>query len=261
LGEFWSADEDGVIPLSWIEAANHRWLEWQQNGAVPPEDGLHTMGVDVARLGSDDTVIAVRHGDVLTELRRSRKEDTMATTGRVKGIWDGDKRIAPVVDVIGIGAGVVDRLREMGVSSTVAFNASEKTSRRDSSNTLGFVNCRSAAAWNLREMLAPHSAHEVALPADDLLTGDLTALHYRYMSGGKIVIESKDDIKKRIGRSTDSGDAVIQAYWPNSGSWAKAFGIVNCDYCGQPFVSDLHPERCPHCGHLRDVDDDDAEAL
>lgn len=261
LGEFWSADEDGVVPLSWIEAANQRWLEWQTEGSIAPVEGFHTVGVDVARSGSDVTVLAIRHGNVLTEIRRSRREDTMATTGRIKGLVDGNPEIVPVVDVIGIGAGVVDRLREQGVKQTVAFNASEGTKRRDSSNEMGFVNTRAAALWNLREMLAPHSTEDVALPPDDLLIGDLTAPHYRVMSGGKIQVESKDDIKKRIGRSTDTGDAVAEAFWPNSASWTKAYGVVRCDRCDQPFMSDLHPERCPHCAYPRDTDDDDAEVV
>ena len=69
---------------------------------------------------------------------------------------------------------------------------------------------RSAAWWNLREML---ETEPVALPPDDRLIGDLTAPHWRVMSGGKIKVESKDEIKKRINRSTDDGDAVIQAFW------------------------------------------------
>jgi hypothetical protein len=78
---------------------------------------------------------------------------------------------------------------------------------------LGFVNKRSAARWNLRELLDPANNEDIALPPDDLLTGDLTAPHWRVMSGGKIQIESKDDIYKRIGRSTDDGDAVVMAFY------------------------------------------------
>jgi hypothetical protein len=105
-------------------------------------------------------------------------------------------------------------------------------------------------------MLAPHSTEELALPPDDLLIGDLTSPHYRIMSGGKIQVESKDDIKKRIGRSTDTGDATCQAFWPNSSGWTKAYGIVHCDHCNQPFMSETNPDRCPHCRQLRPLDED-----
>jgi hypothetical protein len=65
----------------------------------------------------------------------------------------------------------------------------------------------------MRELLDPTSGADLELPPDDLLIGDLTAPKWRVMSGGRIQVESKDDIRKRLGRSTDSGDAVIQAYW------------------------------------------------
>ena len=71
-------------------------------------------------------MLALRNGPVITELRRSVREDTMQTTGRVKAILDADDSRTAVVDVIGIGAGVVDRLREQH-AKVVAFNASKAT--------------------------------------------------------------------------------------------------------------------------------------
>jgi hypothetical protein len=245
LGEFHSSEEDGVIPLSWIEAANERWRAWDEAGR-PEQEGLNVVGVDVARSGADKTCMAIRLGPVITELRHSSKEDTMATTGRVKGVLGAHEKMTAVVDVIGVGAGVVDRLREQRVQ-VIGFNASQGTKRRDASNELSFVNSRAAAWWNLREMLDPNSGHELALPPDDRLTGDLTAPHWRVMSGGKIQVESKDDIKKRIGRSTDDGDAVVQAFWPASPGWLDAYGVRRCERCGQPFMAELHPLMCPHC--------------
>ncbi len=119
-----------------------------------------------------------------------------------------------VVDVIGIGAGVVDRLRELN-RDVLPFNAAEHTERKDKSGELGFADVRSAAWWNLRELL---ESEPIALPPDDELIGDLVAPKWRVMSGGKIKVESKDEIRKRIDRSTDNGDAVIQAFW-DEGRW------------------------------------------
>ena len=207
LGEFATSEEDGIIPLAWVEAANERWRAMDDAG----EWGEFTRcGVDVARSGAGMSVIAMRHGDAITELRRFSGQDTMETTGKVSGILRVHGGEA-VVDVIGIGAGVVDRLKEAGLEVD-PFNASERTDAEDRSGELGFVNRRSAAWWNLREMLDPASDSQIALPPDDLLTGDLTAPHWRVMSGGKIQVESKDDIKKRLGRSTDDGDAVVMAF-------------------------------------------------
>jgi hypothetical protein len=149
---------------------------------------------------------------VITELRRSHLADTMTTTGRVRGLLEVHPGMRASVDVIGIGAGVVDRLREQRLP-VESFNASEGTPRKDSSGELGFTNVRSAAWWALRELLDPAIGEPVALPPDDLLVGDLTAPHWRVLSGGRVQVESKDDIRKRLGRSTDSGDAVVQAFW------------------------------------------------
>lgn len=211
LGEFHSSDEDGVIPLSWVEAANERWRVWDEAGRLPAT-GRKTVGIDVARSGSDKTVMALLDWPVITELRHSALEDTMQTAGRALGLLATSPGRQPIVDVIGIGAGVVDRLREKKIS-VAAFNASEGTDRKDRSGELGFTNVRAAAWWALREMLDPAFSPELALPPNDRLTGDLTAPHWRVMSGGKIQVESKDDIRKRIGRSTDDGDAVVQAVY------------------------------------------------
>lgn len=208
-GEFAAQEADGVIPLAWIEAANRRWQEWHEAGRP---GSFVAAGVDVARSGEDQSVLALRFGEAVDTLRYYRQADTMATTGNVKAVLDAYGGRA-VVDVIGIGAGVVDRLREQGKPGVVAFNAGARTEYRDASGELGFVNVRSAAWWNLRELLNPASGHNVALPDDDLLTGDLAAPRWKMQSGGVIAVESKDEIRKRLGRSTDSGDAVIQAFW------------------------------------------------
>jgi hypothetical protein len=211
LGEFASSDEDGVIPLAWIELANDRWRALEDEGwkdAGP----LTSVGVDVARSGTDRTVLALRQGDAIRELRQLPKGGTMETAGAVLGVLRNAERVPAVVDVIGIGAGVVDRLREQQ-QNVIAFNASEATKQRDRSGELLFTNCRAAAWWNLRELLDPDNGRELALPPDDLLTGDLTAPTWRVGSAGRVQVESKDEMRKRLGRSTDSGDAVVQAFW------------------------------------------------
>jgi hypothetical protein len=216
LGEFHAGDEDSVIPLAWAEAAVERWLEWDLAGRPGTElDYPRTVGVDVARFGQDRTVLAVRNGHVLTELRRSAKEDTMQTTGRVAGVLAADPARTAIVDVIGIGAGVVDRLREMGCK-VQAFNASAGTDRLDVTGEFSYSNSRSAALWSLREQLDPSAGSNLCLPDDEMLLGDLSAPQWKVTSSGKIAVESKDEIAKRLGRSTDDGDACAMAYWSRS---------------------------------------------
>lgn len=255
-GEFASSEEDGVIPVSWVEKANERWREWKEYEL--PQEGMQTVGVDVARSGEDKTVLALRYGPVITELRTTNREDTMQTSGRVKGILEANPQMKAIVDVIGIGAGVVDRLREQRLP-VEGFNASAGTKRKDKPGELGFVNCRSAGWWNLRELLDPANGNDLCIPPDDTLMGDMTALHWKVMSGGKIQVESKDDVRKRIGRSTDHGDAVMQAFWPRGTSWAKAYGVFKCEGCSTPFMLETNPEKCPRCRreHYQMAESDD----
>ena len=162
LGEFASSSEDGVIPLGWVEAANRRWRDRYEPDGKPvgrhrdPRDGtravlehgekLHTLGVDVARGGEDKTVFALRQGNTIAELRRLPfTDDTMVITGHVVGVQrahTGQSGQEPraIVDVIGVGAGVFDRVREQ-VLPCSAFNASEGTKRTDLTGEFGFTNC------------------------------------------------------------------------------------------------------------------------
>lgn len=210
LGEFAASEEEGVIPLAWVELANERWAALADAGLLE-DGGMSAVGVDVARSGEDMTVQALRYGDVIAELRRTAREDTMKTAGRVAGLVR-ERGGRAVVDVVGLGAGVVDRLREQGLD-TLGFNAGARTDVLDASGELGFVDRRSAAWWGLRELLEPGGGSGIALPPDDRLIGDLTAPRWRVMSGGKIKVESKDEIKRRLKRSTDDGDSVVMAFW------------------------------------------------
>ena len=214
LGEFATSLGDTVIPLAWIEAAIDRWQIWQDQGFPGQFSGI---GVDVGGglEGGDATVLATCYdGLKIKELRKYPRADpmtaTMETAGRVAGILRQRHMGQAVVDTIGIGAGVLHRLIEQGYQA-IGFVASKGTNYTDQSGELGFANWRSAGWWILREMLEPESGLMVCLPDDDELIGDLTAPKLRrILSGGRIQIESKEEIKKRIGRSTDCGDAVMQ---------------------------------------------------
>lgn len=213
LGEFCSSDSSGVIPLAWVEAAIERYNQRVDQGL--DRERFTLVGVDVGGggEGGDLTTMALRCGSEITEIRRSARGDTMATTGHVMGVLNAYGGSC-VVDSIGIGAGVVARLRELDVP-TEAFNAAESAGEAtDRSGELRFANKRAWAWWNLRELLDPSRdklEEAIALPPDDLLIGDLTAPRWRVLSGGRILIESKDEIRRRIGRSTDTGDAVVMA--------------------------------------------------
>jgi hypothetical protein len=217
LGEFAATPVDSIIPLEWIEQANVRWLNWKDAGK--PYVNFTGVGVDVG-LGtatSDQTVFAMAYDkykiDTLRKYGAAVDEDvaTMEMAGRVAGILNSSDRAIAVIDYIGVGAGSVHRLNELGFKGRVRpFVASKATNALDQEGELGFVNIRSAAWWRTREMLAPDSGCEVALPPDDELTGDLTSLKKWVVSGGRIKVESKENAKKRIKRSPDCGDSVVE---------------------------------------------------
>jgi hypothetical protein len=217
LGDFATGDTGSVIPLAWVEAANERWHVLRESNLLTKE--FRGLGVDVAWTGDDRSVIAPRYGNSISELITFAKVDPMALTGHVVAYLDKHKRPGvrrgyAIVDVIGIGAGVVARLRELHYP-TVAYNAGAGTDLVDIAGELGFVDKRSAAWWRMREMLDPQNGFGVALPPDDELTGELVSPTWKVTSTGKIRVESKDDLRKadRLGRSPDKADAVIQAFW------------------------------------------------
>lgn len=211
-GEFAAADEDGVISLADIERSNLRWQERMDAGNFKELTGL---GVDIGR-GGDPSVIAKEYdGRAIKELERMNTRNSMEIAGRVVGILLKWLEAVAVID-LGYDPGVYDSVRENAkvAERAIPFVASAKEEMTDETGELGFVNLRSAAWWNLREML---KNDEYDLPPDDKLTGDLTAPHYKLMSGGKIAIEGKGEtkafgagVRKKLGRSTDDGDAVVQ---------------------------------------------------
>jgi hypothetical protein len=245
LGEFHSADDDSVIPLAWIEAAVARWHEWADSGK-PDLPGPHSAGCDIAGSGSDMTVLAIRRGPVVTELRKFGKQDTMQTTGIIRGVLDADPECTAVVDSDGIGKGVYDRLREMKCKAEPFTAAKTAGNRRDVSGQYRYSDWRSYAWWKLREALDTSKDPDICLPDDDLLIGDLCAPKYKIESGARIRVESKVDIRKRIGRSTDDGDSVVMSTVLDGATWLDAYHVTRCTDCDRPFA-DRHV-KCPHCG-------------
>lgn len=219
-GNFATGESDGVIPLDWVEKAMDRWKALAEAEEMPSVKHLTCVGADIAEEGGDQTVLAPRYGDVIGELRRERRGDVMEATGHIVAVLRGAEGHPPaIVDAIGLGAGVVPRLREQGYSA-VAFKSSKKTKMKDASRELEFLNTRAAAYWRARDLLDPANGHDIALPPDDILIGDLTAPKWWIASSGKIQIENKKEIRERLGRSPDCGDAVVQALWHGAGASA-----------------------------------------
>jgi phage terminase large subunit len=204
MGNFPTSGDDTLIPLAWIEAAMARWED-------EPEGEPVEIGADIARFGSDKTVFAPRRGHKVLPLTKYSKQDTMETAGQLVIAHRETLATSIKVDVIGIGAGVYDRAKELKLPVS-AINVAESAQEPER-----FLNLRSELWWNLRELLDPNPAmnpNPVALPPDDELLADLSSVKYRIDSRGRIVVEPKEETKKRLGRSPDRADAVILAFAP-----------------------------------------------
>ena len=197
LGEFPDQGEDTLIPLSGIEAAVNRDM------APPADEDSVVLAVDVARFGSDKSVILRRRGVVVEEVHALPGLDTMKLTGHIVNVIDTCKPDEVVVDEVGIGAGVVDRLREQGYSVS-GVNVGGVA--RDSEH---FANLRAEGYWNLRQLLLDGS---LSLPSDNELVGQLAGLRYTFNSTGKVLIESKEEMRRRGTPSPDKADALMLAF-------------------------------------------------
>lgn len=211
-GEFPDVDEFSVIPLGWIYQAQQRWQEWDEAGRPVSGDWRRIIGADIARYGNDKTCFAERIGDAFLTPRIMPRADTMQTAALLQGELSTERGDLAVVDTNGVGAGVFDALRK-NRQLALGVNAGTRTSLTDKSGQQEFYNIRAALWWKMREALDPANSPTIMLPPDDDLASDLSTPHWKTVPGGKVVIESKDEIRKRLNRSPDRGDAVCLAWW------------------------------------------------
>jgi len=200
LGEFPKGDDDTVIPMELAESALLR--------DVQPIFVAPVWGLDCARFGSDRTALTKRRGNVLQERTKFwRGLDTMQIVGAVVNEWEitpfQDRPVDICVDSIGIGAGVVDRLRELGLPAR-GINVSESPAFGNR-----FANLRAELLFKARDWFA---ARDVNIAGDAELAAELTDIRYKFRSNGKIQIESKDDIRKRGKRSPDLADSFVLTF-------------------------------------------------
>ena len=206
LGSFKSGIMDHhsqVLPTKWVDEAMERWTP--DGGAGVP---MSSIGCDVARGGRAKTVIARRHGwwwDELVRRDGSATPDGPAVAGFcVNHIRDG----APIcIDANGVGSSAYDSLR--GASARVeAVIPQKRKNLRKLADRIEPYNLRAWLYWLMRMILDPKRNLRPMLPPDDKLRADLTAPTFEVVDAGKTLIESKDDLRDRLGRSTDDGDAV-----------------------------------------------------
>jgi phage terminase large subunit len=166
------------------------------------------IGVDVARFGSDKTVIAVRRGRDLETTYKYKGLDTMSVVGRVIEAIERHKPDLTVIDEGGLGAGVLDRL----VEQRYKVRGVNFGSKADSSM---WVNKRSEMWGTMRDWLKTASIgsdSRTSVQDDKDLKQDLVGPTYKPNSIGSIMLESKDSMKKRGLSSPDCADAVAISF-------------------------------------------------
>ena len=204
LGEFPVAGTDTLIPLRWIELAEKRWEDPEYGF---DEDDELVAGIDPGGggFGSDPTAYCFRRGNRVLEFQRTCDESTMQTVGKCKLLQEQGYRLN--VDVLGIGAGIGDRLNEQGIPFR-EHRGSNKTREQDRTGYMRFNNMRSAVWWKMREAFDPDGEIKIAVPKNADLRKDLTTPKFKHESNSTIVLESKDSVKNKLGRSPDYGDAL-----------------------------------------------------
>jgi phage terminase large subunit len=217
LGEFPKSDDDTIIPMDLLESAKHR-------DTRAYEDAPIIWGLDVARFGSDSSVLCKRQSNVVHTLERWRNLDLMQLTGAVVAQYEAcDHKNRPteiLVDSIGLGAGVVDRLRELKLPAR-GINVSESPAMGATYLNLRAELWHKAKAWLEKR--------DCKIPNNEDLIGELATVRYTFTSNGKIKIESKDDIRRRGLKSPDMADAFVLTFaadaatisWGSSSSWNK----------------------------------------
>lgn len=228
LGEFPKVDEDILIPQKWVELAQERWRNYQ---LTSHNDCI--LGVDVAGMGRDCSVRCYRYGDYVERFDKHNsggKADHMKVAGQVVNEIRTHSGYSVSVDTIGEGAGVYARvveiceesngiLDENTIISCKYSEAAKNSSGDDLTDITGqykFANMRAYLFWAVRDWLNPDNGTNAMLPPGGSFIEEATEIKWSFLSNGKIIIEPKEDIKERLGHSTDEFDALANTFHPKA---------------------------------------------
>lgn len=241
-----------VIPTAWIVAAMDRWIAYMGTKSLDYNNALSiyrtknqspnmsALGVDPSRGGDDETAIAIRFNDWIAPLHLTKGkyvEDGDAVRDLIYGLRIGSPQIN--IDVVGVGSSPYDSCKKMGWSVVPINGGASAVDRNgkpitDRTKLLRFRDINAMLAWKLMEALDPQYNPTLMLPPDPKLKAELCQIRRASIDGGVVTVESKKEIKKRLGRSPDRADAVkyallqsISMYAPNPRSEAAALGKVS----------------------------------
>lgn len=175
-------------------------MAMERESAAP--SGPRIMGLDVARFGDDRTVLVLRKAHKVTRVWKWSKLDTMQIAGKVADIAGQESPQALFVDGVGVGGGVVDRLRQLGLR-VIDVNSGARAG-----NAARYANKR-AEMWSVMRKWLKDVGE---IPNDDELALDLQAPEYKYDVQNRILLEKKEDMKKRGALSPDLADALALTF-------------------------------------------------
>lgn len=205
-----------VIPTAWVLAAQERWRSRQR-----PNTPLTAVGIDPSRGGEDKTALVMRYDNWFDEpvswAGAVVKDGAILAELARQAIGNTDPYIN--IDVNGIGSSAYDHLKVM-YRNVHPINVAETSDYRDRSGKLKMRNKRAEMYWRMRDALDPQYGDDIALPPSTELLADLCSARYEPTVSG-VVIEPKEKIKERIGRSPDIGEAAMLALMPKD--WSGAF--------------------------------------
>jgi len=201
-----------IIPTEWVRLAKKRWMEREK-----PKTPLTAVGIDPSRGGRDKTALAKRYDNYFDELKTW--EGIIIKDGAIMAEYARQEigTAAPIyinIDVSGIGSSAYDHLKVM-YQNVIPFNPAEGSEYRDKSKKLKMRNKRAEMYWRMRDALDPNGGDNLALPPGTELLADLCSARYEVSSAG-VKVELKEEIKARIGRSPDIGEAVMMCNFGSS---------------------------------------------
>lgn len=192
---------------------NSKYVEKARQADVEPNGPL-IIGVDVAISDRDRTAIIRRKGRHAFNLEKFQNYNTMEIVGRLKRIINNEHPLKMYIDCIGIGAGVVDRLQEMGFDCVEGVNVARSANDKEK-----FKNLRAELWSDMRDWF--YGELPVQIPDDDEMHGELCSLGFKENSSGQLQIESKDDLRSRGLPSPDSADALALSFF------GGCYGVAN----------------------------------
>ncbi len=199
-----------IIPTESVRAAQRRWLEREK-----PETPLSSVGLDPARGGRDNMSMSKRYDNYFDELvfwPGAMVKDGPVAAELVRQALGSEIPDVLNLDIEGIGGSAFDSLNPI-YPNVMPINAAAASTYRDRSGKLKMRNMRAEYYWRMRDSLDPKDGDDVALPPGNEVVADLCSAHYSVTTSG-VLVEKKEEIKKRIGRSPDKGESILLANIP-----------------------------------------------